>query len=863
MSLFSKRQQGPISTVGILVRRSAILLFPLFLAMAGALAQEYEGLDPILEREPWLRAITAAPLGEAPEKPEAAKRRWHKLVDRFPIHMDWLQQDMPDAAANHSLPTDSDSIQAMTAKILAELGNPERLGKALADLEGRNSFSRRRRCLRLYSRACQERRVQRLTPLQERWPRIVFTKHFNLGASHYAYTENLSDAAYPERKRTNADYRMGASLCLLQVTEQGACQTSTLLEDSGGVIRDPDVSFDGERILFAWRKSPDKDDYHLYEMNAATREVRQLTQGLGHADYEGIYLPSGDILFNSSRCVQIVDCWWTDVSNLYRCDKDGGLIRRVTFDQVHTNYPTLLGDGRIIYTRWDYNDRGQIYPQPLFQMNSDGTAQREFYGNNSWFPTTVLHARGVPDSPKVMAVLSGHHSHQRGKLALLDVRRGTQEAVGAQLIAPVRETPPDRVDAYGQGGDQFQYPYPLSESEFLVTYTPYGAGNREYVRPYGLYFMNADGRRELLASDPAISCNQPVPLAAREKPHLRSSQVDYAKKTGVYYVQDVYAGPGLKGVPRGTVKRLRVVALEYRPAGIRSNRNEGPAGGALASTPVAIGNGCWDVKVVLGDADVYADGSACFEVPARTPVYFQALDGKGHAVQTMRTWSTLQPGEQLSCVGCHEYKSNSPARRASVTQAMHAGAQKLAPFYGPPRGFSFPRDVQPILDRHCVRCHDERAGEERDTVEQRHAFSLLAETQVEEKSGRRWSDSYLALTDVYLDQNGYMKGKPGKRVSWISVQSAPPLLPPYHAGAAQSPVIALLEDGHNGVELTRKEMDIVACWIDLLVPYCGDYTEANAWTPREHAKYAHCLDKRASMEALDQQSIAAILAGKP
>ena len=128
-----------------------------------------------------------------------------------------------------------------------------------------------------------------------------------------------------------------------------------------GVLRDPDVSYDGRRVLFAWKKSLDEDDYHLYEFDVATGRVRQLTSGLGFADYEGVYAPNGQIIFNSTRCVQTVDCWWTEVSNLYTCDGDGRYLRRLGFDQVHTNYPTVMPDGRILYTRWEYSDRGQMF----------------------------------------------------------------------------------------------------------------------------------------------------------------------------------------------------------------------------------------------------------------------------------------------------------------------------------------------------------------------------------------------------------------------------------------------------------------------------------------------------------------------
>jgi len=615
------------------------------------------------------------------------------------VRDDWADQD--DLYKGRSL-----QVQVV-GDVIAALGNRAGdLADRLAKLRRADAKPDDPRWYALYVDACRRRRAARLAPCRGSLRRVVFTKHYNLGGSHYAYTEGQSDA------QAERHFRPGAALCVLEMDGLFG-RVRTFLDDPKGVIRDPAVSYDGRRILFAWKKADRTDDYHLYEMTVADGEkgeVRQLTFGLGFADYEPAYLPDGNIVFNSTRCVQIVDCWWTEVANLYTCDKDGKYLRRLTFDQVHTNYPQVMDDGRVIYTRWDYNDRGQIYPQPLFQMNPDGTAQTEYYGNNSWFPTTILHARGIPGTEKVIAVLSGHHCHQRGKLAIIDPSKGQDEAAGVQLIAPVRETKAVRVDAYGQSGEQWQYPYPISETEFLVTYHPDQGGNRKYKGPFGIYWMDIDGRRELLAWDEKISCSQPVPLAPRKRPHRRPSQVDYRRQTGVYYVKDVYEGRGLAGIERGTVKRLRVVALEFRAAGIGHNSNGGPAGGAMSSTPPSIRNGTWDVKRVLGTTPVYEDGSAMFTVPARTPVYFQLLDEKNHVVQTMRTWSTLQPGEMFSCVGCHERKSHVSRPTSKVAIALSRGAQPLEPFYGPPRGFSFPREIQPILDKHCTRCHNDRSA---------------------------------------------------------------------------------------------------------------------------------------------------------
>lgn len=920
---------------------------------------------------------------------------WASDRQRIPdkVKKDWIVQDTGQ--------TGKKIDKAAAEKVLKELrrgdAELERRFRELADAAADDE-----RWGDLYLAAATARRAQRLEALTRLTDRIIFTKHFNMGGSHYAYTEALSDAQHQRY------FSPGSALCLLTVKGADA-RVTTLLEDEEGVIRDPDISYDGRRILFAWKKSDREDDYHLYEMDIATRKVRALTEGLGWADYEGIYLPDGNIMFNSTRCMQIVDCWWTEVSNFYLCDEDGNYMRRIGFDQVHTNYPQVMDDGRVIYTRWDYNDRGQLYPQPLFQMNLDGTGQQEFYGNASWFPTTLMHARGIPNSSLVVAVASGHHTFQNGKLCIVDISRGRQEASGVQLIAPVRETRAVRVDRYGQEGPQWQYPYPLNEREFIVTFAPRGMN-----KGVGIYYMDIDGNRELLADDPGLPCNQPVLLRARKKPIVRPSRVDYRKTTGTYSVQDIYHGPGLAGIERGTVKKLRVVGLEFRAAGIGSNRNSGPAGDALVSTPVSIVNGAWDPKVILGEAKVYCDGSAFFEAPARTPLYFQAIDEKGQVVQSMRTWSTLMPGENFSCAGCHEEKNAAPPFSGPVvTMAMKAGSQKLEPWYGPPRGFSFQREIQPILDRHCIKCHDQRdrvidrgevrpAGARIPTVAShahssegpaaasdglepkdsndhdiaRHtwwphkgtrewieydfkkprwvtgisvywfddeprggkcrvpqswrllyavdgdwrpvpgikafptskdrycdldfqgvvttglrievqlqkdvsggilewkvagagamdspslqvdaperegrvkkAFSLLGlpAKGVGQGARRKWSDAYVALT-----VNRRM-------VNWLNVQSVPQLLPPYHAGSSRSGLLTMLREGHSGVELSREEMEKIACWIDLLVPFCGDYLEANSWNEEEYEKYMHFQRKREDMAEIEYRNIEALI----
>ncbi len=807
---------------------------------------------------------------DSEEYESVANRLSVRLELESPLHWDWCLQDTgPDFRPWLSPSALPGAVRHGAQAALAELGAAGAGQRSELDsLVSQGGRAELSRWLEFYSRIAGLRREIRLRNLRRLYPEWVFTKHHTLGGSHYAYTEGQSDAQH-ERQ-----FDPGSALCRLDLAPVKP-MVHTLLEDADGVIRDPDVSWDGNCVLFAWKQSDREDDYHLYEMDMRSGSVRQLTHGLGFADYEGVYLPNDDILFNSTRCVQTVDCWWTEVSNLYTCSRDGRYLRRLTFDQVHDNYPTVMPDGRVIYTRWEYSDRGQLFVQGLFQMNPDGTGQTEFYGNNSWFPTSLLHARGIPGTTRIVAIFSGHHTRQTGKLGIVDPALGRQENSGSRLIAPVRETPADRIDAYGQEGELFQYPYPISEYEFVVTAAPLG-----WVRSptlFKLYWMSADGRRELLAADSELSCSQSVPLAPRPRPPVIASAADCRQDTGTCYLQDVYRGPGLVGVERGTVKKLRVIALDYRAAGIGWNYNAGPAGDALVSTPVSIGNGSWDVKTVLGEATVHPDGSAFFNLPARTPVYFQPVDARGCAVQTMRSWLTLQPGENASCVGCHESKNTVPPATVELSMALKAGPQNLEPFHGPPRGFSFAREVQPILDRHCVGCHhDEQEWRKRlvrapeldpshfrpELMTNKVAFSLLGKPVTEDLAKRRWSASYLALvqaTEKTLEGNRYLAGVTNALVNWVSAQSGPEMLSPYAAGAASSGLLSVLGACPCGEPLTSAEKETIACWIDIQVPFCGDYQEANQWNGEELAKYQHFLEKRRNAEEIERRNIAELL----
>lgn len=338
-------------------------------------------------------------------------------------------------------------------------------------------------------------------------------------------------------------------------------------------------------------------------------------------------------------------------------------------------------------------------------------------------------------------------------------------------------------------------------------------------------------------------------MSERERPFQRVDNVDYTKEEGVYYMQNIYEGNGLKGVQPGTIKKLRIVEPIYRVASIGAAFGFDAGGAGHAFSPVGVGNASWDVKRILGTVDVNPDGSAFFKVPCRTPLYFQALDENNRVVQTMRSWSTLQPGETQSCVGCHEHKNTVPIASHPVSMAMNTGIQKIEPEGIGDRCFSYIKEVQPIWDAHCISCHDGVKSK----------LSLKGELKVvDQQTKRKFSDSYLNLTharQMTRDNDSWQGDAHHPEVNWISNLSEPTLLAPYFAGSNTSNLIKRLENGHGGCKLSKEEIETIALWIDLCVPFIGDYREANNWTQEEKEYYTYYEKKRETSRAAEKENI--------
>ncbi len=580
------------------------------------------------------------------------------------------------------------------------------------------------------------------------------------------------------------------------------------------LVCDVDLHWDGQKMLFS--SLDETGQWHVYEADIDACEPRKLTHELDQWDvhsYSACYLPDDRILFVSTVTEQTVPCTGGDqpIGNLCRMNADGTGIRRLCFDQDQNWTPAVSNQGTILYTRWQYSDQAHRYPRILMQMNPDGTNQRDFYGSNSYWPVSLFYVRPIPgSSSRFVGIVSGHHGVPRmGEMILFDRKLGQREGVATAWErgpAPgVVQRITDRgqqvrsviSDKYADGSwPKFLYPYPLDGKTFLVSAKPTPDSH------WGVYLVDVFDNMVPLHEEPGYAMFEPLPLKARPRPPVIPDQIDLKRKDATVYISDIYAGPGLAGVPRGTVKELQLYTFNFPPFYEARRRN--------VSTTNALGiASAWDVHCVLGRVPVEPDGSARFTVPANTPIALQPLDAEGKAMQVMRAWMTAMPGENLSCVGCHEHPDTVPP--AKLGAAFNRAPSEIRPWHGPTRPFDFRYEVQPVLDRRCVGCHDGSRDDRPD----------LRSVKVDKSVKPMRKGSRVLPQDfswAYFNLQRYVWRPTG--------ESEMPILMPMEHHADASELVQMLRKGHNGVKLEPEEWDRIITWIDMNAPYYGTWQDA-------------------------------------
>jgi hypothetical protein len=607
--------------------------------------------------------------------------------------------------------------------------------------------------------------------------------------------------------------RPGGEVCILEnFHHQPRLRSLTKdLLPPGDTTR-PELSYDGRRVLFGycrnypdlWRM-PNKLDksmipedafYHLYEMNLdGSGGLRRLTHGK-YDDFDGRYLPDGQIVFNSTRRGQFLQCGGdsaratnaadlpdsfvrcggdafrpVSIHTLHVMGPDGENMRAISpFESFEWN-PSVAADGRILYARWDYVDRHKMWHMGLWSMLPNGHGVRAVFGNFTQGPYSFFEARSVPGSQKIVFTASGHHAHAGGALVLLDTTKGVDGPQAMAKLTP--EIPYPEHDGWPQS--YYANPYPLSEEFYLASWSdqklPVIISTQ--INGLGVYLFDAFGNLELLYRDPKIASMCPLPVKPRPTPAAVPTDADWEAPLaeGAMFLQDVYVGD-LREVPRGSVQRLRVVGI---PPKMHPNMNR-PSLGVTEDDPA---------KFVLGTVPVKEDGSAFFRVPAGMPMFFQALDADGVALQTMRSAAYVPPGKTLSCVGCHDHRQTAPPPRSAVAALREPS--KLEP--GPEGSWplSFAALMQPVLDRACIGCH--APGAEGDGAK----IDLTA------------AAAYDTLVN-YGGEQSVRKHVLGRYDARRSLAGG--------GAAATSPLLKLLRDGHYDVTLTADDMERLVIWLD-------------------------------------------------
>ncbi|MBI4585839.1 MAG: hypothetical protein HY717_17660 [Planctomycetes bacterium] len=487
--------------------------------------------------------------------------------------------------------------------------------------------------------------------------------------------------------------------------------------DAGqGEIIDADLSYDGREIVFSWKRGGPKmlatqfleadadrshpeNNYQIWRVNIDGTGLTQLTN-LPNNNLNACWLPDGGIAFISDSKPAYAYCWVTTSPVLYRMDRDGRNRKRLSANYLMDFTPAVLNDGRLIFTRWEYVDRPACPIQSLWTINPDGTGLAGYYGNRVISPGTFMEANSIPGTQKVLCLATNHNGDCRGAICVLDPSKGANAPEAVENLTP-------EVDIYRVAGVHgngleglYEKPFPVDDRYWLVTkrgvvqLRSYQGDRVSFLFPQdGMGFYSAQPIRAV-ETPPVISTvrfDESVKLA---------EDGSVSGSWATVFVQDVYQGLE-PHVARGEIKRIAVVQEVEKPTFSPFN---GRACFGFQFPLVSCG-ATYAAKQLWGFADVADDGSACFKVPSEVPIYFMAMDAEGRAVQRMRTFTHLMPGEVQGCVGCHANRNQISPPNLSGMPSRLTPQELQTPEWGV-KGFSYNEVVQPVWDKYCVECHN-------------------------------------------------------------------------------------------------------------------------------------------------------------
>ncbi len=602
----------------------------------------------------------------------------------------------------------------------------------------------------------------------------------------------------------NTGYYEGGNSALKIFDPATGSVTTLLNAGAGGVVRDPDVHFSGTKVLFSWRKSL-SGTYHIYEINTDGSGLKQLTAHPDVDDIDPLYLPDGSIVFVSGREPKYVMCNKHLSHNLYRMDADGANIIQIAKSTLFEGHPSLMDDGRILYDRWEYVDRNFGDAQGLWSCEPDGTGHIIYYGNNTSSPGGIIDARQIPGTQMAVCTFVACHDKPWGAIAVIDRRRAID---GLEAIVQRWPAFPDswiRVNAVVNSDfDIFASTSPKYEDPFPLVDPLTGIGGRYFLAAknvgpgehMAICLLDAQDGSSVVIHDEGggdVGCFDPMPVAPFKRPEKVTVPRKYDQSPGRFYVVDVYDGTHMEGVERGAVKYLRVVESPEK------RFYSAQAWSAQGIEAPGVNWDSFETKRILGTVPVEADGSAYFELPPYTFVFFQLLDANGMMIQSMRSGTVIQPGEVQGCLGCHDNRHYAPRAVPEAMPIAFRGAPSTLDGWmdEPPKFFNYLSDVQPVFTARCLECHD-------------YGGAGTVKVTLAGDKGICFNASYAEL---------WRKGYTG------AIGAGPAAIQPARAwGSHASRLVQALRGSHaSRVTLTTEEFERIVTWLDLNAVYYPDY----------------------------------------
>jgi hypothetical protein len=615
--------------------------------------------------------------------------------------------------------------------------------------------------------------------------------------------------------------RVGNGLTILTDWKNDNVKAKAILEGKlpEGAVRNPDLHYDAEKVAFAFcdHTRQGQKRYFLYEAAIDGSWVRQLTGTKRDKfntwdnratviieDNDPCYLPDDNLIFITTRCQSFGRCHggrYNPAWTLYRCDKNGDKITQLSYGNENEYEPAVLNDGRIVFTRWEYTNRHEMLFHMLWACRPDGTNVTHFFGNDMLHPMMMVEATAIPGTHRVVTTAQGHHSYNTGTTVILDTNIGENTEDAITHLTP--ETPYSESPGGGWPKPHYSHPYPVTEDLMLVSRANHNVHPQGKTPPpadRAIYLIDATGGRELIYENPEIASFSPIPVRKRKRPPVMPSMVrPDAPNYGTVFLQNAYLTRkenDPKGVIKpGMIKALRVIALGVQP---RANR-----------TACNMRVGVEIPKKVIGTVPVDETGSAYFKAPSGLSLQVQTLDKNGMAILTEKSLFYLQPGENRSCVGCHEPEGSSPIVSA-ITKLRRLRPVDLKPAAGPAYegGLSFMRTVQPVLDRYCIKCHG--LGEGKDPKGEK--TKLIHD-------GQTWPQSYkelFARGDHRVGDKGYMGGSKNHQPEDRNISK------PRRFYAYSNKVAHMMVKNHGKCNMDKDSYMRVIEWMDVNAQCYGD-----------------------------------------